>query len=240
MTSNEVIKYVNDGANNYLMFFAQAPHMEYLNYEYYNVIRPKSGYQGVQFVFNVNINDLPQTRQIEIINEIKNYRMPIWWSLPIPSELYKLIYSKDKPKGSINDAELYMAVLPHSNVDNQSIGNKNIKIKEVNSKELFTKWAEIANANLSNGYQDIHPENHYEACKNGIIKCYIGYENEKEATIASIMDKDGIASLEIVATVPEYRNKGFAKLICKYAIDETFNNGAKIITVRAMNPYTKE
>ena len=50
-----------------------------------------------------------------------------------------------------------------------------------------------------------------------------------------VIDNDGIASLEFVATVPEMRRRGFAREVCEKAIYDAFMDGAKIVTVRAIN-----
>jgi ribosomal protein S18 acetylase RimI-like enzyme len=237
MTESEIIKYVNDGAIYYLQLFGKATHMEYINNGYYSYIRPKGNEQGVSFVFDVKIENLSKKEQTEKIDEIKKLNMPIWWDLPISENLYKLIFGKEKPKGSADDEELYMAILPNEKPNNKILPETDIK--KVDSKELFKMWAKITNDN-NNGYQDIHPENHFHLCEDGLMDCYICFKNGLAVSTATIMNNNGIASLEFVATVPEYQKKGFATLICIYAVNEAFYNRAKIITVRAINPFAKK
>ena len=61
------------------------------------------------------------------------------------------------------------------------------------------------------------------------------YDCGKPVAVSAILDNSGIASLEFVATIPEMRRKGYAKAICEKAIHDAFTDGAKIITVRAIN-----
>jgi len=49
------------------------------------------------------------------------------------------------------------------------------------------------------------------------------------------MDNNGIASLEFVATIPEMRRQGFARKVCEKAVGDSFLDGAKIVTVRAID-----
>jgi ribosomal protein S18 acetylase RimI-like enzyme len=50
------------------------------------------------------------------------------------------------------------------------------------------------------------------------------------------MNNNGVASLEFVATLNEYRRKGLARTVCIAAIRDAFANGTKIITTRAFHP----
>lgn len=65
------------------------------------------------------------------------------------------------------------------------------------------------------------------------VKCYILYHDGIPVSVAAIMDNNGAASLEFVGTIPEMRNKGFAKAVCEKAVSNAFADGASIITLRA-------
>ena len=67
------------------------------------------------------------------------------------------------------------------------------------------------------------------------MKCYTLRIGDTPAAVCAVLDNHGIASLEFVATIPEMRQNGYAKAVCKKAIHDAFANGAKIITVRAAN-----
>ena len=236
MTEKEIMKYINDGANYYVSLFGKAQHMNCVNNEYYSYIFPKEGEKGVKFVYDVNIENLCEQKQKEIISEVKSLKMPIWWNLPISKNLYRIIHGKEKIKGSVNDEELYMAILPGEEIISK--GNvQNICVKKVETIEQFKLWAKITNDNLHNGYPDIHPEHHFKLCLDQLMICYICYENDIPVASAAIMDKNGISSLEFVQTIPEYRNKGYGKYICTYSIEAAFLNGSKIITNRSINQY---
>ena len=93
--------------------------------------------------------------------------------------------------------------------------------------------------NLFDAYSDIHPINHYHLCRDGFINCFACYDGNTVVAVASIMDNQGICSLEFVATAPNYRRKGLAKAVCAIAIKDAFKNGASIITLRAFQPGTR-
>jgi len=111
-----------------------------------------------------------------------------------------------------------------------------ITVKKVDSAKDFTIWANISNEILHGGYPIMHPENHYHLSQSGIMPCYIAYFNGIPAAGCSIMNNNGVSSLEFVATVKEYRRKGVARALCSAAVEEAFKNGSKVILVRAFGP----
>lgn len=58
---------------------------------------------------------------------------------------------------------------------------------------------------------------HYPLCGDGIMKCYIMYNRNVPAAVASVINNNGIASLEFVATISQMRRQGFAKAVCEKA-----------------------
>lgn len=232
MTGKEIIGYINDGANYYVSLFGKAEHMNCIEKMNYSYVFPKEGEKGISFVYDVKIDDLDDDKKRNIIQEIELLKMPVWWDLKSIKKIFP-----EKIIGTIDDEELYMAVLPEDNISKNEL--QNVLIKTVDNKELFKIWANHVNNILNNGYPDIHPEYHYNLCENKLMDCYLCFVNDVLVSSATIMNNNGIASLEFVATNSEYRKKGFAKHICIHAISESFLNGAKIITLRAVNVEAK-
>ena len=233
MTGKEIIGYINEGANFYVSLFGKAEHMNCVEKENYSYILPKDGEKGITFVYDVNIDNLSESKKHEIINEIKSLNMPVWWDLRSVKSLYKTLYGVEKVIGTINDEELYMAILPGEEIlyKNESSG---VIVKKVNNKELFELWTNHVNNILHNGYPDIHPEYHYNLCKDGLMDCYLFFYNDILVSSSTVMNNSGIASLEFVTTKPEYLKRGFAKYICSHAISESFSKDIKIITLRGI------
>lgn len=237
----EVIKHINDGVNFYIKFFGDADHMEYYNIGIYSYIKPKDGEQGVRFAFDIHLENLSKDEQIKFIDEIKALNMPVWWDLQSSAELFKLIHNKEKetinrePK---DGDELYMAMLPNELKSINSASDSLVK-KADNSTD-FAVWANVQNEILCGGYRNIHPQNNYTWCEKGLIDCYVCYKGNKAVAFSSVMNHNGICSLEFVGTHPDFRKQGLAKTVCYVALKNAFDNGAKIITLRAVNPGTRE
>jgi ribosomal protein S18 acetylase RimI-like enzyme len=232
MTVKEIIGYVDDGANYYVSLIGKAKHMNCVIKDNYSYVFPKEGEKGITFIYDVNIDSLNENKRQDILEEMKSLNMPIWWNL-------KSQFEKEGKIGTVEDEELYMAILPGEEKPYVNESSKSI-IKRIDSPELFKIWANHINNILSNGYPDIHPEYHYNLCQDKLMDCYLSFIDNNPVSSATIMNNSGIASLEFIATNPDYRQKGFAKEICSHAICEEILKGTKIITVRAINIKAKE
>ena len=235
MTGREILRHIDDGANYYVSLFGEAAHMEKVDKEFYSFLKPKSGEQGISFIYNVHVNDLPSEQMKTVIDEMRSMNMPIWMSLLASDEAVHLFTGK-KPAhekaAPCEDDEVYMAILPE---EKEEYCENSHKIIRVDSAEEFALWARITNDIFSGGYPDIHPVNHFIWCEKFGVKCYILYHGGVPVSVAAIMDNNGAASLEFVGTIPEMRKKGFARAVCEKAVCDAFSDGAFIITVRAIN-----
>ena len=242
MTEHEIIRHIDEGANFYLDFFANAQHMERVDTGHYCFTRPLPGNHGIVFAYNVRVEGLPKKEQRKKIREIKRLKMPIWWNLQSSEALYRLIHKKPKKNVSFasdDGDELYMAVTTPEQIPSANFSD-GARAKEVDSADVFAVWANFANNYLYGGYQDIHPQHHFHACQSGIMICYLAYKDGKPVASCAILNNVGICSLEFVATHPDYRRQGLAKALCAKAMKSAFNSGASFISVRADAPGTRE
>ncbi len=242
MTEQEIVKHINDGAKHYIRMFAHAEHMETYEKEYYSYIKPKEGEHGICFVYDIKIENLSKEKQQKLVEEIKELQMPIWLDLDASDDVFQMVFGREKVHGQTmfaEEDEKYMAV---SAEEWQKMGKAdkqkekwNARVTKVTSAEEFAVWSKINNDVLAGGFADIHPVYHYSLCAKELLNCYIAYDGDMPVAVAGIMNNEGVASLEFVATMPEARRKGFAQAVCEWTVEETFAAGAKIITVRAAN-----
>lgn len=234
MTEQEIIRHIDEGANYYAGLFGKAEHMETIEEEFYTYIKPKAGEYGICFVYNVSIENLAPEQQKEMIAKIKSLNMPVWFSLQATDELYNQFFGKSRVHGQTvfaEDDEIYMALLPEDEIR----CDENERIVKVQTAKEFEIWAKIANDVLAGGKPDMHPIYHYPLCSKGLMKCYILYHDNVPTAVAATMNNEGAVSLEFVATIPEMRRRGFASALCARAVQEAFAEGARIVTVRAIN-----
>ncbi len=235
MTNREIIQYIDEGANYYVGLFGEAVHMEKVDKEFYSYVKPKEGEQGISFVYNVRINDLPAEQMKTVVDEIKSMNMPVWFDLLASDEAVSVFSGKkptnEKPEPSEDD-EVYLAILSEEKTE---YDENNYRIIQVHTAEEFAVWAQMVNDILAGGHTDIHPVNHFIWCEKMGVKCYIMYYDDTPVSVASIMDNNGVDSLEFVGTIPEMRMKGFAKAVCEKAVSDAFADRASIITIREIN-----
>lgn len=240
MERAEICKYIDDGANFYLRLLGDAEHMEYSDNGYYSIIRPKNGQEGGTSLFNIRLEHLSDEELKKKVNEIKELNLHTWWGLELPERMLNAIFGENRPEpiSEPNDEEANMAMLPKEKPKYEKI-SMSITVKKVDNAEDFKIWANISNKVLHGSYPIMHPKNHYHLSQGGIMPCYIAYYNGTAATVCSIINNKDISSLEFVATIDEHRRKGLASAVCITAIDEAFQNGSKIITLRAFSGAKK-
>ena len=235
MTERDIIKHISNGANYYVSLFGKAEHMEIIDKGCYSYVKPKTDEYGISMIYNVHLEKLsPEERKVHI-SEMKELQMPIWLDLTVSDEVFFQVFGENKVHRQTtfdDNDEIYMALLPEEK-EISSVSEE--KIIRIQTQEEFAVWAKIANDMLANGAPDMHPVYHYPLCKDGIMKCYIAYNQSVPVAVASVMDNSGIASLEFVATIPEMRRRGYAKRVCERAVSDAFTDGAKIVTTRAIN-----
>jgi ribosomal protein S18 acetylase RimI-like enzyme len=240
MENAEIMKLVDSGAQFYCRQLGNASHMEFERRNHYSIIYPKPGEEGGTSVFDVTLEDLDDAKATEVIDEIKSLNVHTWWGLCISDRDFRLITGKARPIVSDqeheNDEELYMALFPEEKPAYPQTAESVATVTRVMASEDFAPWADICNSVLHGGYPIIHRANHYEICRTGLMSCYLAYLEGEPAGTAAILDDEGIASLEFVATLPQFRKRGIASSLCQRAVDDAFLAGAKVITTRAFQP----
>ncbi|MDE7362649.1 MAG: GNAT family N-acetyltransferase [Oscillospiraceae bacterium] len=235
MTNREIIQHIDDGANYYVGLFGEAVHMDKVDKEFYSYVKPKEGEQGISFIYNVRVNDLPAEEMKKVIDEMKSMNMPTWLGMNLSDEAAYIYFGKkpsQEKREPKEDDEVYLAMLSGGK---KEYHENNHKIIKVHTAEEFAIWAQMVNDILAGGHTDIHPVNHFTWCEKFGVKCYILYHDDTPVSVTSIMDNNGAASLEFVGTIPEMRGKGFARAVCEKAVSDAFADGASIITIRAIN-----
>lgn len=235
MEAREILHCIDRGANRYIHLFGMAEHMEVTQTAHYKVLKPKEGEYGICFVYDIDLDALTDTEQDEQIAQIKALGYPWWLDLCASDALFYKFFGKERVHGQTQFAdndEVYMAMLPEELPAQE---NENTEVVRVCTQEQFAAWAKVANDVLSGGMEDLHPVYHWPLCEHGLMECYTLYKETQVVAVAAIIVSEGSASLEFVATVPGKRRCGFATAVCDQAVRAAFENGAGIVTVRAID-----
>lgn len=240
MDNAEIMKLIDSGANFYCRQLGNASHMEFKRFEHYSMIYPKPGERGGTSVFDVTLEGLDDSEAALVIDEIKSLNEHTWWGLCLSDRIYRLIFGAPRPLLSEeeheNAEEIYMALFPEERTVDPRESERVSSVARVASREEFAVWADLCNQVLHDSYPIIHRVNHHEICRTGIMNCYLAYLHGEPAGTAAILNDGEVASLEFVATLPQFRKQGVARSVCQRAVDEAFLGKSKVITTRAFQP----
>ncbi|MCL6612651.1 MAG: GNAT family N-acetyltransferase [Peptococcaceae bacterium] len=236
MDQQTIRRHIEEGGTFYLDILGKSEHMETEQLPHYTIIRPKKGQHGGTSIYNIQIEQLPETEALRIVQEIKNYKEHIFWGMYPSEQLLQYIGEgepRPEPLPEPNEEEAGMALLAAEKPDYPAIA-KNITINKVSNAEDFQLWALLNNFVIHQGYPIIHPEHHYPVCQEGILSCFNVYDQGILAGVSSLLNHNGIFSLEFVAVSGAFRRRGVATAAIIAAVEDAIAQGAELITVRAI------
>lgn len=238
MDKRQTMKIMDGWANFYLWLFADADHMMYVDNGRYCMAYPKPGEKGINSVFNIRLEGLAEDELGKTIAEIKALQRHTWWD-QYSERITRLVFPEGRPEITPDDYEVYAIMTPE---EKPTCPAFSVDVRRISSQEDFAIWCGMENANEFHGSEDLHPSNHYHHCLKGTVRCYVTYDSQGQpVSVAGMMDnRKGIFSLEFVSTAPEYRNRGFATATCARALEDAFQSGAEMVTVRAYGDAGKK
>lgn len=238
MENQKIIECIVRGMEYYTETLAIPPHMESYNDGICAWIKPKDGETGPSCVYKVNFGDKTDEEIRGLIQSYREKGAPdAWFVTPLstPNNVREILLSlglMNPEDADMNDQG--MAIPPEQMADVTARVNDNLTttVKKVDNKEDFKTWCSIANGVLHGG-QLLVPDHYYSLCESGKMVCFLGYCGEIPVATSATMNNDGNATLEFIATLPDYRKKGMGTMVCRAAIDYLINDGASVISLRA-------
>lgn len=233
MNPREILRHIDNGANHFLLTLADAPHMSRRDAQGMTLIQPKPGQEGVSFVCQLALDGLDAAASQELIQRAKATGLPVWFPLLSTDEQFAAFFGRERIHGApiAADDEVYMAMLPG---EMQGRHGHHTAVR-ANTPEVFADCAYVANTVLAGGRPDLHPVHHAPLMEAGRIRCYVLYADGQPVSAATTMEQNGIVSMELVATLPEHRHRGYAEAVCRLAVQDAWDSGATLVTVRAVN-----
>lgn len=233
MNPREILQHIDNGANHFLLTLADAPHMTRRDAHGMTLIQPQPGQEGVSFVCQLALNGRDPAASQELIQQAKATGLPIWFPLLSTDEQFAAHFGRERIHGAplSEDDEVYMAMLPG---EMQACPGHHTAV-QANTPAAFADCAHVANTVLAGGRPDLHPVHHAPLMEAGRIRCYVLYADGQPVSAATTMEQNSIVSLELVATLPKYRHQGYAETVCHLAVQDAWDSGARLVTVRAVN-----
>lgn len=238
MDHQTIRRHIEESATFYLDILGKSEHMETAQLPHYTIIRPIKGQHGGTSIYNIQIDQLPESEALRVVQEIQDHKEHTFWGM-YPSERLLQYFGegahRPEPLSEPNEDEAGMALLVADMPDYPDIA-EGISIKKVSSAEDFKLWALLNNFVIHQGYPIIHPEFHYPVCQEGILACFNIYDQGILAGVSSLMNHNGIFSLEFVAVSSAFRRRGVATAAIIAAAQDAAAQGAELITLRATGP----
>lgn len=236
MDQQTIKRHIEEGATFYLDILARSAHMDKVQHPHYTIIHPKPGQHGGMSIYNIQIEHLPEAEALRVVEEIRNHHAHTFWGM-YPSERVLrhmgIVEPKPEPLPEPNEEEAGMALLPADKPDYPATP-AGISVKEVNDAAEFKLWALLNNLVMHEGYPIIHPELHYPVCEEGILTCFNVYDQGILAGVSSLLNQNGIFSLEFVAVSNAFRRRGVATAAVIAAVEHAIAHGAELITARSI------
>jgi GNAT superfamily N-acetyltransferase len=236
MENHEIIEHIVHGGNYYLDILAMPSNKKKNSDEYCTWIKPKEGIKhGPIGVYKINFGNKTDDEIRQIVQKYRDNGVPNYWfitPLSVPNHLRNILQELNVTVGDNKG----MAILPEQYEQTRHNAvkcNSQITVKRVRDKHDFITWANIANTALFEEPM-CDPEQYYPLCNNGIIKCFLGYFNDKPVSTSMVFKTDnGIGRLDWISTLPDYRKKGIGTAVCLAGMEQLIKDDAFIITLCA-------
>ena len=233
MNPRQILQHIDDGANHFLFTLPDAPHMTRTDDHGITIIQPKPGEEGISFVCNLALAGPNAAESSALIRRAKSLGFPVWFPLLATDAQFADFFGRERLHGVplAADDEVYMAMRPGEMMP----GTPAFPVVHADSLPTFADCAHVANTVLADGRPDLHPIHHAPLMQAGRIHCYVLYADDQPVSAAVTMAQAVIVSLELVATMPGHRRRGYAAAVCRQAVQDAWARGAQLLTVRAVN-----
>jgi len=236
MENREIVEHIVHGMEYYVETLALPSHMEKYSDGMCAWIKPREGAMGPEVVYRVNFGDHTDEQIRQILQSYRDKGLPDYWCvtpLSTPNHIRDILVSLGIVEAQAENNP-GMALFPDEYRGNwdceEPVSTKSVR--KVNCKEDFKIWTDIANEVL-HGCQLLDPELYFPLCESGKMTCFLGYRGEVPVSTSATINNNGSATLEFVATLPNYRKQGIAAAVCRAAIEQLIRENAYMITLRA-------
>jgi len=142
MDPQTIRQHIEEGATFYLDILGKSEHMETEQLPHYTIIRPKKGYHSGTSIYNIQIEQLPETEALRIVQEIKSYKEHTFWKMYPSEQLLKYMGEdghRPEPLPEPNEEEAGMALLVAEKPDYPAVA-EGITVQKVDNAEDFKLW----------------------------------------------------------------------------------------------------
>ena len=241
MDRNAIIQSIGDGAKVYLRAFALADCMALHNEDGLEWIAPMAGCSGPTLVYGVSAGGWDMDHQINgWVERVQSGGIPSnWFVAPdwSPGNVVELLRSKgfhDLSNPEEPEPAMALDLKTHSLWPEPDL---KISVTQVLDPEGFAAWCDIVNEVL-HGWPMVTVGHYGPWLSCAHIRMYLAHWGSLPVATAATIHNGKTASLEFVATKPEFRKRGMATAACVTALRELQASGVKLVSLRAYHDGT--
>ena len=212
--------------NNLFAFYKLVVSEASLNFFYGEDYKWVNSIPWPNFIFDENPMEIKKI--IKEVADKKNKEIPYFW-------ITKHTHSNLKFQKLLSDSKfLKVMTWPGMAIDlsMNSFNKPKLNVIQVKTKEQLKEWFNIVNLSFFNK-KFSEMEIFIKIFNSKKVVLYIGYHNSVAVATSLMFLNSESAGLYLIATLPEYRNKGFGREITKIALLDAKNSGYKIAVLQA-------
>jgi len=187
--------------------------------------------EGIERIFAVNIGANQESRIEQMIADVKEKRLPdsiLITPYTKPENLAEILTQK----GFLIDDAAPCMMMELDDYEEKPVEYAGFTISEVTEKGQLTEWLAIVSEALF-GCELVKPEQMADALALDSTRFYMGALDGKPVTACMTIAGGGTSVLEMVATLEEYRRKGFASAAIGKALADLREQGIPTVSLRA-------
>jgi ribosomal protein S18 acetylase RimI-like enzyme len=210
---------------------SRAASLEYQQEDHYSWVRNPTG-SWPNYVFDLNMDMLTDKDFIdEMAGRIKRKEIPpiIVNRLPENAESYYEITRQNGLREIFSWTGMALEKAAFISRANQ---DTDLSVMKVSGPDQVNYWMDIVNTALFNSKSLSVEITTVLSNMNG-MELYLGFVSDVPVCTALSFQQDEVAGLYMIATLPEYRGKGYGTIVTVSAIENCFGAGADTIILHA-------
>jgi len=228
-------KAIINGMVRYMRLLGAAPDME-LHAGDVEWIAPKPECKGPSIVYKIELDiQSAGSRLDKLADDVRRERMPALWIIPpdsTPPDLSAMLKARgfrdiSDPQRPEYGLALELAEAPKALPVPEGVG-----VMQVCTPEDFSLWIDTVNKALY-GWPMLDADNYRHMFEAEDVALYLSLFYGEPAGTAAAIRSGSSATLEFVSTLAGFREKGVATAVCAHALSGLFNEGVRLVTLRA-------
>ncbi len=227
----DYIRAIESNLHQFYEFVSFKGRLELVEKDHYSYVRNPCAYWP-NYVFRIDLNRLNQEAFISALAEkmSKKDLPPFMITLePDDPEKFYHISEKHGLRVIYDWKGMAIEIDDYQDFDHDNTG---LNIHNVSSDSLLKDWINVVNNALFNS-KSLDAGLMKKIYKQEQINLYLGMVSGSPVATSLSFQKDDVAGLYMISTMPDYRGYGYGTVITRYTIEKCFKQGARYIILHS-------